>query len=110
LYAESQFALDKTPKKGCKTLRQQYEEVERTLGFTPPELVGLPELPECAAHVWIWFFQLSNRRTMGMAMNPITWPDIDAWSRLTGIKPRQWELDALTGIDDAYRAEMAPKD
>lgn len=71
---------------------------------------GLPELPECAAHVWSWFAELTGRRTCGMMMNPITWTEIDAWARLKGIRPKQWELDALTGIDAAYLAEYAPKD
>lgn len=65
-------------------------------------------LPECAAYVWMWFFELNGRRTYGMSMNPITWPDIDAWARLKGVRLKQWEMDALTGIDDAYRAEMIP--
>jgi hypothetical protein len=43
-----------------------------------------------------------------MAMNPITWPDIDAWARLKGITLRQWEMDALAGIDDVFRTEMTP--
>jgi hypothetical protein len=45
-----------------------------------------------------------------MAMNPITWTEIDAWARLKGIRPKQWELDALTGIDAAYLVAHAPKD
>jgi hypothetical protein len=82
--------------------------VERITGLTPPELQSLPELPECAAHVWAWFSELSGRRTVGMAMNPITWPDIDAWARLKGVTLKQWEMDALTGIDDVFRIEMTP--
>ena len=42
-----------------------------------------------------------------MALNPITWADIDAWANRTGNNPRQWELDAIIGIDGAYRAANA---
>lgn len=42
-------------------------------------------------------------------MNPISWLEIAAWSQLTGNCPRQWELDALTGIDSAYLTVNAPE-
>ena len=71
-------------------------------GVTPPELLAVPVLPEAGQHVWLWFLQLTRKRTCGMAMNPITWPDIQAWSILTGIKPKQWELEAINGIDEAF--------
>ena len=44
-----------------------------------------------------------------MGMNPITWEAIDAWANRTGNHPRQWELDAITGIDDAYMVAHAPE-
>lgn len=88
---------------------EQLEEVSRITGQTPPELEGLPDLPECATHVWRWFMQLSGQRTCGMALNPITWPEIDAWANRTGNNPCQWELDAITGIDEAYRISVAPE-
>ena len=37
-----------------------------------------------------------------MSINPITYSDIDAWSRLYGIRPKAWELDALSAIDAAF--------
>lgn len=74
--------------------------------MTPPELQNLPELPLCAAHLWEWFNALSGQRTVGMTVNPITWGDIGEWSRLTGNRPRQWELDAIIGMDNAFRASF----
>jgi hypothetical protein len=59
-------------------------------------------LPSCAAHIWGWFQQLTGKRTAGMSINPITYSDIDAWSRLYGIRPKAWELDALSAIDAAF--------
>ena len=44
-----------------------------------------------------------------MAQNPITWEAIDAWANRTGNNPRQWELDAILGIDNAYLISTAPE-
>jgi hypothetical protein len=51
-----------------------------------------------------WFSTLSARRTIGMAVNPITFSDIDAWARLMGVSPSPWEVTLLTRLDDAWRA------
>lgn len=91
---------------GDITRRASAEQVQRSTGQVPDELQDLPELPECAEHVWGWFQQLSGRRTAGMSVNPITWGDIWAWSQMTGIKPQQWELDALMVIDGAFLASI----
>jgi len=31
--------------------------------------------------------------------NPIGYPDIDAWRRLTGQRPQPWEVNMITTID-----------
>ena len=67
------------------------------------------DLPKHAEHVWRWVWQISRGRTSGMSMNPITWESIDAWANRTGNNPHQWELDALTGIDDAFMTANAPE-
>ena len=108
-YAKSHFHLDYVPKGGV-SLRDQYEQVEKQIGKAPPELQNLPILPECAETVWGYFFELSGKRTIGMSMNPITWGDIDAWSRCRGIRLMQWEIDCITAIDEAFRDEMTPKE
>jgi len=41
-----------------------------------------------------------------MSINPITYSDIDAWSRLYGIRPKEWELDALSAIDAAFMSSI----
>lgn len=107
--------MDRRPKRDPKapkgpplpTYREQYESIERQTGKTPPELEGLPELPECAAHVWGWYQDLTGKRTIGMAMNPITWPDVDSWCNRRKLDPKQWELDAIFGIDEAFRTVMS---
>jgi hypothetical protein len=36
-----------------------------------------------------------------MSVNPISWPQIDAWAARRKLDPQQWELDAITSIDSA---------
>lgn len=94
---------------GGVTRRASEEQVERS-GLKSELLARYDRpIPEGAEHVWEWFWQLNRGRTCGMAsFNPIGWQEIAAWSQLTGNRPRQWELDALSGIDTAFLAAHAP--
>lgn len=62
------------------------------------ELEG-PPLPAALSHVWGWFIELSRARTVGMAANPITWADMDAWSRLTQARPTPFEVSLIQDLD-----------
>lgn len=74
------------------------------------EALEIGECPPEALHVWEWFRQLSARRTSsGFGLNPITYLDVDAWSRLRGIRPEVWELDGVFLLDSLYLVAMAPK-
>ena len=56
--------------------------------------------------MWGWFWALSARRTHGMSgPNPITFSEIEAWSRLMGANPRPWEVWLITRLDDALRTK-----
>lgn len=32
----------------------------------------------------------------------MTWPDIEAWARLHGVRPTRYELDCLAHLDGVY--------
>ena len=71
------------------------------------ELAG-PPMPAAGEHLWEWFLELNAARGAGgMAMAAITYPDIAAWSALRGIRPAPWEVEILTALDRALRAEAA---
>ena len=71
------------------------------------ELDG-PELPEGAEHVWEWFCALSASRGCGSAgPNPITWSEIEAFSRVRGLRLSAWECDCLSALDGAALASNA---
>jgi len=52
--------------------------------------------------LWPWFHRLSNRRQVGMAPGPLTWPQIEAFFRLLRIRADEWELRALELLDNAW--------
>jgi hypothetical protein len=53
------------------------------------------------------FLKLSSRRTAGMAANPITFADIEAFQRLTLTDLSAWEVDVICQLDDAVMSAWA---
>jgi hypothetical protein len=62
----------------------------------------LPDVPRETEHLWRWFTDLSRRRGAGMAIEALSWPEIDSYCQLMGLKPDRWELRALAELDDAF--------
>lgn len=61
----------------------------------------LPDIPSAFGYLWQWFIDLSEARTVGMAVSPITWSEIEAYSvgLQLGITP--WERKVLHDMDRA---------
>lgn len=69
-----------------------------------------PTLHPSAVHVWNLFAQVSAARTgSGFGPNPLTYSEIDAFSRLTGWTLDPWEVDAIRALDDAYITAVSEK-
>ncbi len=68
------------------------------------EELGIPPVVE---HVWEWFWQLDQSRGRGMALEPLSFSDIEAWTRLYGETVRPWEARCITAMDGARLAETA---
>lgn len=67
-------------------------------------LLDGPPFPESLDYLWGWFEELARTRTVGMAgVDPLTYPTIDAWARLTDRRPWPDEVDALLQLDAAMR-------
>lgn len=64
----------------------------------------LPDFPEELRHVWEWFLDLNSRRSVGMAANPISYVDIDAYCRLYGVAMLTWEIEMICLLDNAILA------
>ena len=57
-----------------------------------------------------WFFELdAGRGGNGFGLNPISFADIEAWSRLTGARPLPWEVRAIKAMDAALLGELAKR-
>lgn len=67
-------------------------------------LLAGPEFPESLAYLWEWHGELARTRTMGMnGPDPLTYPTIDAWARLTDREPTPDDVDALLQLDSIAR-------
>lgn len=76
--------------------------MEKSTGKRPKELDG-PDCPDTLTHLWQWFLELHSARSYGQhGPNPLTYPDIAAWSALTAANPTPWEVTALKRIDATW--------
>jgi len=68
----------------------------------PDDYKSLP-MPENYAYCWAWFGELSRTRSSnGLGQNPISYAEIDAWSKLTNIELTPLEVSAIMRLDSAY--------
>lgn len=67
-----------------------------------PELQP-PKVHTCVQYLWPIFSGLDDRRESG----PLSFGEIDAWSRLTGRRLDGFELAALVAMDEAVMREVA---
>jgi hypothetical protein len=80
--------------------------VEEKTGRTPQALLDAPSLPEGCEELWRVFGELHSCRTSnGFGPNRITYTDVDAFQRVTCIRLKPWELDAIRRADRAYLNE-----
>lgn len=93
------------PRKDGSTLRSHLKQAERS---TKQKIIRNPKVPDAAAHLWGWFWQLSDARPEGFSSaRPLSFSEIAAWAGLTGSAPRPWEVEALKAMDRAYLASVA---
>lgn len=70
-------------------------------GRMPMEGINPEELPEEAAHVWLWFLQLNAKRPQAMSgISPISASEIYYFFCNRQITPEVWEVDALAALDN----------
>ena len=92
------------------SLRQKLEKAELTTGKRPAALDHEP-LPEAALDAWaLWLDLHAGRTANGMGPSPLSWLDLDAWSRMRGRKPTFTELELIRTIDRAFLEAQAAKE
>jgi hypothetical protein len=77
--------------------------VERQTGKRPQILLDAPGLPEGCEELWRIFNELhACRGSNGFGPSRITFLDLDAWQRVTGIRLMPWEVAAIRRADSAF--------
>lgn len=67
-----------------------------------------PPLPAAVIYLWNVFLRLANRRgSNGFGANPISWAEIEAFSRLTRTHLTPWEVEIIETLDNLYRIEQS---
>ena len=67
-----------------------------------------PECPREVIYVWNSWVELNGARgSSGFAPHPISWSELDAYSRMIGVEIYPWEARAIRAIDDAYLSSWA---
>jgi hypothetical protein len=68
-------------------------------------------MPASLSYLHLWWSELARARGVSMGgIQPITYLDIDAWSRQTDQHPQPHEVDALMAIDAEWRLALSPVD
>lgn len=101
-WAEHEFKLNKKDENGISH-RENLEQVERQIGYRPPQLENPVEFPSLLSHIWFAFISLNSARSIGPSgVNPLSYQDIKAWKELTNSVINPKEIEAIKRLDNAY--------
>lgn len=69
-----------------------------------------PEIPEDGEPLWEWFWELSSGRGhTGFGPQPLSWQDMEAWARISGIELQPWQAVIFRAMDRAWLAAVAKR-
>lgn len=92
------------------TLRDHLEAARRMRGAPPGMLVELTAVP-CPAplrYLWQAFLELSDARgSAGFGPAPLSWQEIEAWSRLKRRPLSAWQVDVFKRLDRLFLTHQA---
>lgn len=67
------------------------------------QVCPVPDVPDGGEYLWRWFWKLSRARSnVGFGQGPLTYSEIEAWSRLTGANPDEFEVRTIMAMDAVY--------
>lgn len=70
--------------------------------------LALPPFPEAVRYLWRAFARIRRRNAgNGFGATPITWADLDAYSRLSGMHLKPWEIEIIEMLDDLLLASKS---
>lgn len=113
-FAERSFELDRD-EEGRTRRDRLTSRLERAIRKNRPDVAAeleaelwCPPFPVALNYVWRAWVRL--RRRIGAGMNgpqPITWADIDAFVRRTGIRLDPRDIELIEALDDLYLVKTA---
>ena len=106
-YARSKNEADKLlyeKGKDGKTLLETLETVEEMKGQKPKQLIeildSIKPFPEEMSLLWQSFIRLSQRRTVGMQANPISYDEMLNYCLMTNTRFSQLEIETIEKLDE----------
>lgn len=70
------------------------------------EELDQPDFPDDLDYLWEWFLELhSARQSGGFGAAPISYLEMEAWSRLTDRELRDWEARAIRTLDGMFLSQ-----
>ena len=70
----------------------------------------VPPFPIAAAHVWTSWQRIRRRKAAGQhGLDPIEWPDVDAFARYTGARLDTHDIEMLEALDDLFISKMSER-
>lgn len=77
---------------------KEWEQVEKSIGVKPEQLLNKPELSVELNYIWKMFLEVRN------GCEKIGYQDLVAYEHITGADLSQWESITLIRIDEAWRS------
>jgi hypothetical protein len=112
-YAEKTFRLDAVDKDGVSYRETLQGLVKRSRGARRAKhqaALACPPLPPALKYVWQAFNRLRRRKgSNGFAIDPIGWPDIDAFVRFSRLALTPWEVELIEDLDNLFLANAMAK-
>lgn len=109
LFARRHFAM--STRTGGATARAHLEAAARMGSAAAKAELAKDTTPGPLGYLWSLFLELHGRRGIGaLGPSPITWPDLDAWTRLTRRVLAPWEFDVLARLDNEFFAAVTPQE
>lgn len=104
-FARHQFVNQRTAGDGS-SVGDHMAVVARHRGVDNPLDAG-PACPPEIAYLWgCWNELHEGRSSGGMSLNPISWADIEAYSRVLDERLEPWEARAIRAVDNAYMTTL----
>lgn len=99
-FAIKKFELSKVVQGA--SLSDHLAQVEESTGETPEEL-ELPEVTTYELHLWNKYVSLQRGRGCGInGAEPLSYTEMEAWTRLTGQNLEYWEVELMQRIDAEF--------